>query len=136
MVNKTTKYEQKQFERFARRENERRERFNRLSRQDPLYDMYEPWMHALTNLAREFALIDKEVVRAYLKNQKSVRNEEKSMKRIILFTDEELDDMIHGCEIEHRVDGQVLYFMSKEHFAQMVGANEAYEPDDDTGDTE
>ena len=46
------------------------------------------------------------------------------MKRIILFTDEELDDMIHGCEIKHRVDGQVLYFMSKEHFAQLAGANE------------
>lgn len=49
------------------------------------------------------------------------------MKRIILFTDEELDDMIHGCEIEHRVDGQVLYFMSKEHFAQQAGANEMEE---------
>ena len=53
------------------------------------------------------------------------------MKRIILFTDEELDDMIHGCEIEHRVDGQILYFMSKEHFAQMAGANEVSEPDEE-----
>ena len=52
------------------------------------------------------------------------------MKRIILFTDEELDDMIHGCEIEHRVDGQVLYFMSKEHFAQLSGADDAYEEDE------
>lgn len=51
------------------------------------------------------------------------------MKRIILFTDEELDDMIHGCEIEHRVDGQVLYFMSKEHFAQLADANETEEGD-------
>ena len=53
------------------------------------------------------------------------------MKRIILFTDEELDDMIHGCEIEHRVDGQTLYFMSKEHFAQLVDANDAVEEDKD-----
>lgn len=53
------------------------------------------------------------------------------MKRIVLFTDEELDDMIHGCEIEHRVDGQVLYFMSKEHFAQSAGANDVCEADDE-----
>ena len=46
------------------------------------------------------------------------------MKRIVLFTDEELDDLIHGCEIEHRVDGQTLYFMSKEHFAQLVNVND------------
>lgn len=46
------------------------------------------------------------------------------MKRIILFTDEELDDMIHGCEIAHRVDGETLYFMSKEHFTQLVEAEE------------
>ena len=51
------------------------------------------------------------------------------MKRIILFTDEELDDMIHGCEVELRVDGQVLYFMSKEHFAQLAGANDVCESD-------
>lgn len=79
MVNKTTKYEQKRFERFARRDNERRERLSRLSRQDPLYDMYEPLMHALTNLAHEFALIDKDVVRAYLKNHDSVRNKEEQL---------------------------------------------------------
>lgn len=53
------------------------------------------------------------------------------MKRIILFTDEELDDLIHGCEITHRVDGQILYFMSKEHFAQQACANEVYESDDE-----
>lgn len=53
------------------------------------------------------------------------------MKRIILFTDEELDDMIHGCEIAHRVDGEVLYFMSKEHFAQLAGADEVYESEDE-----
>ena len=53
------------------------------------------------------------------------------MKRIILFTDEELDDMIHGCEIAHRVHGEVLYFMSKEHFAQRAGANEVHESDEE-----
>ena len=58
------------------------------------------------------------------------------MKRIILFTDEELDDMIHGCEIAHRVDGEILYFMSKEHFAQLAGADEVYESDEDLDDYE
>lgn len=53
------------------------------------------------------------------------------MKRYILFTDKELDDMIHGCEIELRVHGQTLYFMSKEHFAQLAGANEVHEPDEE-----
>ena len=72
----TTKYEQKRFKRFIGREKERRERLSRLSRQDPLYDMYEPWIHALTSLAREFTLIDKDVIRAYLKNDKLVRNKE------------------------------------------------------------
>lgn len=73
----TTKYEQKRTQRFARREKERRELLSRLSRQDPLYDIYEPWIHALTSLAREFTLIDKDVIRAYLKNGKLVRNKEK-----------------------------------------------------------
>lgn len=45
------------------------------------------------------------------------------MKRYILFTDEELDDIIHGCEVELRVHGETLYFMSKEHFAQLASAN-------------
>ena len=49
------------------------------------------------------------------------------MKRYILFTDEELDDMIHGCEVELHVHGETLYFMAKEHFAQLSGANDAYE---------
>ena len=52
------------------------------------------------------------------------------MKRIILFTDEELDDMIHGCEIEHRVDGQLMYFMSKEHFAQLADADNVCEAEE------
>lgn len=49
------------------------------------------------------------------------------MKRYILFTDEELDDMIHGCEVELHVHGETLYFMSKEHFSQSVGANDGGE---------
>lgn len=53
------------------------------------------------------------------------------MKRIILFTDEELDDMIHGCEIEHRVDGQTMYFMSKEHFAKLTDANDVCEDEEE-----
>lgn len=52
------------------------------------------------------------------------------MKRIILFTDEELDDMIHGCEVSLRMEGQILYFMSKEHFAQLAETNEQFEPDE------
>lgn len=53
------------------------------------------------------------------------------MKRIILFTDEELDDMIHGCEIALRVHGETLYFMSKEHFAQLAEANDVFECDEE-----
>ena len=53
------------------------------------------------------------------------------MKRFILFTDEELDEMIHGHEIEHRVGEQTMYFMSKEHFAQQAGANDVCESDDE-----
>ena len=51
------------------------------------------------------------------------------MKRYILFTDEELDDMIHGCEVELHAHGETLYFMSKEHFAQLAGANDDQYPD-------
>lgn len=42
------------------------------------------------------------------------------MKRYILFTQEELEDMLNGCEIEHHVSGcdEPLYFMCKEHFDQ------------------
>ena len=53
------------------------------------------------------------------------------MKRIVLFSDEELDDMIHGCEIEHRVGKEVMYFMSREHFAQLANANDVYESDEE-----
>lgn len=39
------------------------------------------------------------------------------MKHYVLFTEEELDDMIHGEEIEHRFStGETIYFMCKEHF--------------------
>lgn len=53
------------------------------------------------------------------------------MKRIILFSNEELDSMIHGYEIAHHVDGQILYFMSKERFAQLAGESEVYGPDEE-----
>ena len=53
------------------------------------------------------------------------------MKRYILFTDEDLDDMIHVCEVELRVHGETLYCMSKEHFAQMVSSHEVSEPDEE-----
>lgn len=50
------------------------------------------------------------------------------MKKIILFTLEEIEDMLNGCEIEHRTSsGEVLYFMSAEHFAQMADARPDYE---------
>ena len=75
MVSKTTKYEQKQLKRFIKRENERRELLNRLLHQDPLYDMYEPWIRALTNLAYEFTLVDKDIVYTYLKNHKKESND-------------------------------------------------------------
>ena len=46
----------------------------------------------------------------------------KKLKRYILFTLEELEDLINGCEIEHPTSGgEILYFMNKEHFAQMAG---------------
>ena len=39
------------------------------------------------------------------------------MKRYILFTEEELDDMIHGSEIAHTLsNGETVYFMCEEHF--------------------
>lgn len=66
MVNKTTKYEQKRAARFTRRDNERRELLRRLSSYDPLYDMYEPWSHALITLIDEFTRIDEDTIRAYL----------------------------------------------------------------------
>lgn len=50
------------------------------------------------------------------------------MKRIILFTLEEIEDMLNGREIELRTSsGEVLYFMSKEHFAQTADARPDYE---------
>lgn len=43
------------------------------------------------------------------------------MKRYILFTLEELEDLINGYEIEHPMSGgEVLCFMNKEHFAKMA----------------
>ena len=74
MVNKTTKYEQKRAARFARRDNERRERLSCLSSYDPLYDMYEPWAHALITLVDEFTRIDEDTIRAYLNKHKKGGN--------------------------------------------------------------
>lgn len=41
------------------------------------------------------------------------------MKHYILFTQEELEDMLNGCEIMHWPEapiGEPIYFMCKEHF--------------------
>ena len=41
------------------------------------------------------------------------------MKRYVLFTQEELEDMLNGREIEHFLscsNGEPIYFMCKEHF--------------------
>jgi hypothetical protein len=70
VVGKTTKYERMRAERFTRRNNERQERLRRLLSQDPLYDMYEPWAHALITLIDEFTRIDEDKIRAYLNNRK------------------------------------------------------------------
>lgn len=45
------------------------------------------------------------------------------MKQYILFTNEELDDMIHGCELSISIDGKTLYFMAEEHYAQLDRLN-------------
>ena len=74
MVGKTTKYERKLAERFTRRNTERQERLRRLLNQDPLYDMYEPWAHALITLIDEFTRIDEDMIRAYLHNRKKGEN--------------------------------------------------------------
>ena len=71
----STKYEQNQRKRFNRRMDERRERFERLARFDPCYDMYEPWADALTTLLHGLALIDEETLRLYLADR-NVNKEE------------------------------------------------------------
>ena len=41
------------------------------------------------------------------------------MKHYILFTQEELEDMLYGCEIAHKLSNsndETVYFMCKEHF--------------------
>lgn len=43
------------------------------------------------------------------------------MKHYILFTQEELEDMLNGCEIMHRPSvnkGEPVYFMCREHFLE------------------
>ena len=49
------------------------------------------------------------------------------MKHYILFTEEELDAMIHGKEIVHRpsiTHGEQLYFMCKERFFEDKNVDE------------
>lgn len=76
MVSKTTKYEQKRAERFIRRNNERRERLNRLSNQDPVYDICESLAHAFITLIDKFIPIDEDTIRAYLNKHKNGVEEE------------------------------------------------------------
>lgn len=52
------------------------------------------------------------------------------MKHYVLFTDEELEALNNGEEIEHYISGVgKLYFMSKEEFQKTLG-----DDDDDTND--
>lgn len=44
------------------------------------------------------------------------------MKRYILFTEEELYDLLNGGETEHNIDGHTVYFMSVDQFARMTGS--------------
>ena len=54
------------------------------------------------------------------------------MKRYILFTDEDLKDLVNGREVKLRTsDNEVLYFMSKEHFAKLAGADEVWDLEED-----
>jgi hypothetical protein len=50
------------------------------------------------------------------------------MKRYILFTQEELTDMLNGREIDHDISevkaGEKLYFMCKEHFLDKCETDE------------
>ena len=46
------------------------------------------------------------------------------MKRYILFTEEELRDMLNGKEIKHYVVGEgTVYFMEHEHYAKLSDVN-------------
>ena len=49
------------------------------------------------------------------------------MQRYILFTEEELYDLLNGGETEHNIDGTTVYFMSVDQFARMSGADESDE---------
>ena len=43
------------------------------------------------------------------------------MQRYILFTEEELQDLLNGGESEHYIDGAgTVYFMSVDQFAKMA----------------
>lgn len=43
------------------------------------------------------------------------------MQRYILFTEEELQDLLNGGESRHVIDGTEVFFMSVDQFARMSG---------------
>ena len=43
------------------------------------------------------------------------------MKRYVLFTEEELYDLLNGGETEHNINDVTVYFMSVDQFASMAG---------------
>lgn len=49
------------------------------------------------------------------------------MKRYVLFTEEELYDLLNGGETEHNINGVTVYFMSVDQFASMSGADNSEE---------
>lgn len=57
------------------------------------------------------------------------------MKRYILFTQEELTDMLNGREIDHDISevkaGEKLYFMCKEHFLDKCESDEVTDKPDE-----
>lgn len=53
------------------------------------------------------------------------------MRRYILFTEEELYDLLNGGETEHRFDnGETVYFMSVDQYAKMLKAKGWYEEEE------
>lgn len=53
------------------------------------------------------------------------------MKRYILFTEQHLRNMLNGDEIKRNIDGKVLYFMSKERFAELADADNVSESEEE-----
>lgn len=57
------------------------------------------------------------------------------MKRYILFSDKDMDDLLCGREVELRVSsGETLYFMTNEAFAELADANDVDEDEDEYED--